>query len=139
MPHLAAVHVDFIEHSDSMGCSDIPILTCLSMDSIRCTNFLTASLHRKGPGLMYPPDAWPYLDLCVFLSASLYVPRVKRGLMRLFDPQAHFNLGVVLFESLHMREEGLQKYYDSIAIEPNFADAYHTVSKCQGYTVLSIL
>ena len=51
-----------------------------------------------------------------------------------FTPQAYFNFGVLLGESLKRREEALKLYQESIRIHPNFPDAYHTIGTT--YTAL---
>ena len=48
--------------------------------------------------------------------------------------QGYFNLGVLLGESMKRREDALRLYKESIRIQPNFPDAYHTMGTT--YTAL---
>jgi len=41
--------------------------------------------------------------------------------------QGYFNMGVLMAETFKDREAGIQLYHEALRIEPNFADAYHTL------------
>ena len=124
--------VDNYEKAVKLAPSFVNARTNLGM-SLRGLNRLDDAIEAyRGALKVAPARADVHINLGVALDAAGHMEQSRAAYeegIRL-DPllyQGYFNLGVLIAESFKDREDGIRLYHESLRIEPNFADAYHTL------------
>mmetsp|Transcript_21307 Transcript_21307/g.70625 ORF Transcript_21307/g.70625 Transcript_21307/m.70625 type:complete len:924 (-) Transcript_21307:72-2843(-) len=108
--------------------------------AFRGMNRLDDAIQSYREALEYEQErADVFVNFGVTLDAAGKMEEAKEAYEKAIalDPllyQAYFNFGVLMAESFKDREAGIKLYHQSLKIEPNFPDAYHTLGNI--YTTL---